>query len=147
MKFKFRLNAISILLLVAVTLVCGYGIALNVIALINAIETLKIILNVILMLINLALIVTVFAIALFSNYSIDKKGIILRLGFFKVVYKKIEGAYITNSLLFSRYLQAVLWEKRIYSGLWRSSAPMGRRLRSLFNFYILKKKGRWRKNE
>lgn len=106
MKFKFRLNAISILLLVAVTLLCGYGIALNVIALINAIETLKIILNVILLLVNLALIVTVFAIALFSSYTVNKKGIVLRLGFFKVVYKKEE---LHSIKLFSKTQKLVLY--------------------------------------
>lgn len=106
MKFKFRLNAISILLLVAVTLLCGYGIALNVITLINAIETLKIILNVILLLVNLALIVTVFSIALFSSYTVNKKGIVLRLGFFKVVYKKEE---LHSIKLFSKTQKLVLY--------------------------------------
>ena len=67
MKFRFKLNAVTIFLLVAVILLCGYGIALNIIALSENLETLKIILNVILVLVNLALIVTVFSIALFSK--------------------------------------------------------------------------------
>ena len=62
--------------------------------------------NVILLLVNLALIVTVFAIALFSNYSVDKKGIVLRLGFFKVVYKKEE---LHSIKLFSKTQKLVLY--------------------------------------
>ena len=106
MKFRFKLNAVTIFLLVAVILLCGYGIALNIIALIENLETLKIILNVILMLVNLALIVTVFSIALFSNYSVNKKGIILRLGYFKVIYPKEE---LHSIKLFSKTQKLVLY--------------------------------------
>ena len=106
MKFRFKLNAVTIFLLVAVILLCGYGIALNIIALSENLETLKIILNVILMLVNLALIVTVFSIALFSNYSVNKKGIILRLGYFKVIYPKEE---LHSIKLFSKTQKLVLY--------------------------------------
>ena len=107
MKFRFKLTFLTILLLVAVTLLCGYGIVLNVITLSEkTIETLTVVLNVILIVLNLFLLFVVFSVFAFGKYSIEEKGVILKLGIFKVLYPKEE---LHSIKLFSKTQKLVLF--------------------------------------
>lgn len=107
MKFRFRLNALTVILLVAVTVLCGYGIVLNVLTLSEKhLDTLKIVLNALLIILNLALLFTVFSVFAFGKYSVLDEGIVLRLGIFKVIYPKEQ---LHSIKLFSKTQKLVLF--------------------------------------
>ena len=107
MNFRFRLNLLTVILLVLVTFFCGYGIVLNVTTLSEkGIETLTVILNAILIVLNLFLLFVVFSVFAFGKYSIDEKGVTLRLGIFKVCYPKEQ---LHSIKLFSKTQKLVLF--------------------------------------
>ena len=91
-KFAFNFTPVILALLVAVFLICALSIFYSISTFINpkGITTLTIVINAISLLFSVFLIVEVFGLLLFCYYIVDDKGVSLRLGIFKINYKKTD---------------------------------------------------------
>ncbi len=91
-KFNFNFSPIVLVLLVAVFLICSLSIFYSISTFINpkGISTLTIVISAISLVFSLFLIVEVVGLFLFCYYVVDDKGVSLRLGVFKINYKKAD---------------------------------------------------------
>lgn len=91
-KFAFNFTPVILALLVAVFLICALSIFYSISTFINpkGITTLTIVINAVSLLFSVFLIVEVFGLLLFCYYIVDDKGVSLRLGVFKINYKKTD---------------------------------------------------------